>query len=130
MSNNIHTFDETRAAGNGRRQQNLLGSASNMQNMFSIPGMDTKQMKDPRNESFPYMLYVNFCPYLSFFSFTVIICIILTILFILQLALDGLTPGMASQFLQINDEGMMTGHLYNQYNALQGTFYNLSNPSQ
>jgi hypothetical protein len=120
MSNNIHTFDETRAANNGQRGQNLLGSSANMQNLFSFPGMNSKEMEDPRNESFPYMLYVNFCPYLSFMSFTVMISILLTILFILQLALDGLTPGMASQFLQINDDGMMTGNFYNQYNALQG----------
>ena len=120
MSNNIHTFDETRAANNGQRNEGLLGSSAAMQNMFSIPGMTQKEMKDPRNESFPYMLYTNFCPYLSLISFTVLICILLTIIFVLQLAFDGLTPGMASQFLQINDEGMMTAHLYNQYNAIQG----------
>lgn len=123
MSNNIHTFDETRAANNGQRNQGLLGSSAAMQNMFSIPGMTSKELKDPRNESFPYMLYTNFCPYLSFMSFTVLISILLTIIFILQIAFDGLTPGIASQFLQINDEGMLTGYFFNQYNAIQGTKY-------
>ena len=93
-----------------------------MQNMFSIPGFESKEMKDPRNETFFYMLYINFCPYISILSFTVLISILLTIMFILQLALDGLTPGMATQFLQVNDEGMLTGHFYNQYNAIQGSF--------
>ena len=124
---NIHTFDETRAANNGNRGQNLLGgSSTGMQNMFSFPGMNTKEMKDPRNESFAYMLYTNFCPYLSCMSFTVIISILLTCIFVLQLALDGLTPGIASQFLEINDEGFMTGHLFNQYNALKSEFFHVS----
>ena len=118
---NIHTFDETRAADNGQRNQGLLGSSAGMQNLFSYPGMNSKEMKDPREESFGYMLYTNFCPYLSLLSFTVLISIVLTVMFVLQLGLDGLTPGLAKQFLEINSEGMMTGHLFNQYKALKSS---------
>jgi hypothetical protein len=83
--------------------------------MFSFPGMSNKELKDPRQESFFYMLYSNFCPMLSFCSFTVIISILLTTMFFLQIGVDGLTPGEAQQFLQINSEGPMTGHLANNY---------------
>ena len=97
--------------------------------MLSFPNMNPSQAKDPRQESFGYMLYTNFCPYLSLLSFTVLGSGLLTAMFVLQLGLDGLTPGKARHFLQIDDDGMMTGHLVSQYTALKSRPYSPYSPS-
>ena len=47
-------------------------------------------MKDPLDESFFDMLKINMCPYLTFFSFTVIFSIIITVFFMIQLKVDGI----------------------------------------
>ena len=121
MAANIHSFDHNQGNNARGNQANLLGdSSAGFRDMFSgLPGLNTKEMKDPRKESFPYMLYINFCPMLTMVSFTVIVCIALSCVFTLQIAVDGLTPGQATQFLQINVDGPMTSHLYNQYDALK-----------
>jgi hypothetical protein len=119
MSSNIHTFDKTQNRNNtsNTNRTGLLGEGRTnpMSNIFSFPGMVNKRTKDPQNESFLFMLYSNFCPLLSFCSFTVIISIILTSLFIFQICIDGLTQTEAKQFLEINNSGLMTGMFANSY---------------
>ena len=121
MSPNIHTFDETRNANNNNNnQRGLLGNTSSMNNMFSFPSLNNQKRKDPREESFGYMIYINFCPMLSFCSFTVIISMVLTGMLLLQIGIDGLTKGVATQFLEINENGLLTSNTFSQYLAVKG----------
>ena len=70
----------------------FMGSSSN----FLKPRAST----DPRKETFYEMLYYNVFPHLTFFSFSVLFGIALTILYIVQLALCGVR--MEGQFLEAN----------------------------
>lgn len=119
MTSNIHTFDKTQNPNNNsnpNRTGLLTGRGTDtINNMFSFPGVINKRSKDPQNESFLFMLYSNFCPLLSFCSFTVIISIIFASLFIFQILIDGLTQAEAKQFLEINNTGLITGNLANSY---------------
>lgn len=126
MSPNIHTFDETRNANNNNNtnRRGLLGDSNTMNDMFSFPGMSSKETKDPRHESFFYMVYINFCPMLSFCSFTVIISIVLTAIFVLQMIVDGLVIGQAQQFLEVNKDGTMSSNLAISYTDFRGSLNN------
>lgn len=60
---------------------------------------------DPLNENFFYAIRTNFCPLLTWLSFTVFLTFLLIITFIIQLKLDGLQP-KPKEFLELKDKGM------------------------
>ena len=62
---------------------------------------------DPLNEGFFYMLRANFCPLLTWLSFTVFLAFLLVITFIVQLRVDGLEP-KPKEFLQLNEKGFFS----------------------
>ena len=74
------------------------------------PNWDTLSFKtnepplDPLNESFFYMLRANFCPLLTWLSFTAFLTLLLMITFAIQLKVDGLEP-QPKEFLMLNDKG-------------------------
>lgn len=59
-----------------------------------------KASKEPLKETFYEMLYYNVCPHLTFFSFSVLFLITLTVIFIVQLLLCQIR--MEGQFLEVN----------------------------
>lgn len=75
-------------------------------------GYASTEYKDPRSETFIDMLRLNFCPTLTFYSFSMIFAIIIVVVFGLQLGIDGIDkenpPRLASEFLPIRYDGPLT----------------------
>ena len=93
----------------------------------TIPGMGrsspllglTEQLKDPREETFTDMIRLNFCPQLTFYSFSVIFSLILFRAFFIQIVVDGLDRNkIAKEFLPVNPLSSITGGLSNNYNDI------------
>lgn len=79
---NIRGVNDIR--NNNRNQNN--SNFSNI-NFFGSPPSG----KDPKDETFWDMLYLNLCPQLVFCSFSVIFVIFILSTFVLQLSLDGIS---------------------------------------
>ena len=118
---NIQTFDSIRNDNNNRGRGLLGGGGMNMDTNGYFSGLfGSKDIKDPREESFWDMVRLILCPTLTWCSFVSILSIVLTGIFILQISLDGLVMGNAKQFLEIQQTGIFTSHLDLQYDKLRG----------
>lgn len=69
----------------------------------SLFGEPRESDVDPRKETFFQMLRFNMCPELKFLSFCTITAIFLTIMYIIQLAVDGIK--LSGAFLEVGHSG-------------------------
>lgn len=86
---NLHTLGNRDEEDNQGSRQPLFGNRNNqgnqnMSNMFM--GSQSDQNRDPRNETFLQMIYLNFCPLATLWSFVMFISLILLIVYVVQLS--------------------------------------------
>lgn len=113
---NIRGLNDIRdSRGGGADRRGILTGAGNS---FLLGA--NGQLKDPREETFFDMLRFNICPQLTFYSFAVIFSFLLTGMFFAQVGVDGLNrKKIIQEFLPINPQGPLTGHLSDNYNEIR-----------
>lgn len=85
--------------------------------------MQTGPMTDPRDEGFGEMLRVNVSPNLHCFSFAVVLSILLTIIFAVQVGVDGLVKAqLEKDFLPADPAGPFGKHLVLGYDQIRTKF--------
>lgn len=84
----------------GNTGGNMFGSSFGQGGLF---GNDSETGVDPRKETFFQMLKFNMCPTLKFFSFCTLMTLALTIIYIIELFVDGIN--WKGEFLEINHTG-------------------------
>lgn len=105
---NVHGLNEFGDApgnannGDGSRRQGMSGMFNSSFGQGGMFGGDEDTGVDPRKETFFQMLKINLCPTLKFFSFCTLMAIGLTVIYIIELAVDGVN--WKGQFLEINHE--------------------------
>lgn len=102
---NIHGLNDNRGGNNNRNNGPARGGGGpggagpGADDLSSLLGINRDSNKDPRTETFFDMLHFSFCPTLKWASFTTVICIVNTLLFVLSISLCGIET--SGDFLQV-----------------------------
>jgi len=107
---NVHTIGDQNGNDNNRNGNNNQNPQGSSFGMFRSPnvgqtlfGEPRESDVDPRKETFFQMLRFNMCPELKFLSFCTLMSIFLTIMYIVELAIDGID--LQKAFLEVSHTG-------------------------
>lgn len=135
---NIHGMNDVRnnrgnRGGPGPNRDQGNNGNNGTAALYELLGMDNREQKDPRQETFFEMLHLNFCPTLKLMSHTSLVTLVNVGLYVVSLVVSGVQTD--KDFLQVQNEPLISKvsmnplkirNDYQYYRLLTPCFFHLS----